>query len=114
LLNGTYENKKSALTILQYLGAHAVYAKVKDEMRHLGSKGIPRGVHESTKRNPAFLTKRELDVLQLLKKGIQNKEIADILYISAKTVDNHISSIFFKLNVNSRLKAVQEAAKLDI
>lgn len=114
LLNGNYENKKSALAILQYLGAHAPYEKVKSEMRAGGSKVIPRGVHESTRSNPAFLTKRELDVLQLLKKGIQNKEIADSLFISAKTVDNHISSIFFKLNVNSRLKAVQEAMRLEI
>jgi DNA-binding NarL/FixJ family response regulator len=64
--------------------------------------------------NSANLTERELDVLQLLKEGLQNKEIANKLFISAKTVDHHISSIFFKLEVNSRLKAVQEAIHLDI
>jgi DNA-binding NarL/FixJ family response regulator len=45
---------------------------------------------------------------------MQNKEIEATLFISPKTVDHHISSIFFKLNVNSRAKAVKEALHLDI
>jgi len=49
-----------------------------------------------------------------LKKGIQNKEIAEALFISPKTVDHHISSILFKLDVNSRSRAVSEAARLGI
>jgi DNA-binding NarL/FixJ family response regulator len=50
----------------------------------------------------------------LLKKGIQNKEIAATLFISPKTVDHHISSILFKLDVTSRSKAVTEAVRLGI
>jgi DNA-binding NarL/FixJ family response regulator len=61
-----------------------------------------------------MLTDRELDVLQLLTEGMQNKEIAARLFISAKTVDHHISSILFKLDVKSRTKAVQEAIRLEI
>jgi DNA-binding NarL/FixJ family response regulator len=49
-----------------------------------------------------------------MKEGMQNKEIAARLFISAKTVDHHISSILFKLNVNSRTKAVKEALSLQI
>ena len=85
----------------------AVYEKMKLEMRTSGIKSIPRGIRKTTQSNPAHLTGRELDVLQLLKEGLQNKEIAARLFISAKTVDHHISSIFFKLDVNSRAKAVQ-------
>jgi DNA-binding NarL/FixJ family response regulator len=55
-----------------------------------------------------------MDVLALLKDGLQNKEIAAKLFISAKTVDHHISSILFKLDVNSRVKAVHEAIKLEL
>ena len=83
-------------------------------MRADGIKKIPRGLRESTKANPAQLTNRELDVLQLLQKGVQSKEVAGSLFISPKTVDHHISSILFKLDVNSRSKAVTEAVRLGI
>jgi DNA-binding CsgD family transcriptional regulator len=114
LYEGDDDGKRNALTILQQLGATAVYEKMKMEMRAVGIKKIPRGIRESTRSNPAQLTNRELDVLQLLKEGVQNKEIADTLFISPKTVDHHISSILFKLDVNSRSKAVSEALRLSI
>ncbi len=114
LFEGNEDDKKNALMIFQQLGADAVYEKIKMEMRAHGIKKIPRGLRESTKTNPAHLTNRELDVLQLLQKGVQNKEIAGTLYISPKTTDHHISSIFFKLDVNSRSKAVTEAVRLGI
>jgi DNA-binding CsgD family transcriptional regulator len=114
LFEGTESDKRKALLIIQQLGADAIYEKLKMEMRSSGIKKIPRGLRESTKTNPAQLTNRELDVLQLLKKGIQNREIAEALFISPKTVDHHISSILFKLDVNSRSKAVTEAGRLGI
>ncbi len=83
-------------------------------MRSEGIKQIPRGKRVSTRSNAAHLTIRELDVLQLLKTGMQNKEIAEELFISTKTVDHHISALLVKLNVNSRAKAVNEAIKLAI
>ena len=114
LFEGNEEQKKEALFIFQQLDAHAVAEKIKMEMRADGIKKIPRGLRESTKTNPAQLTNRELDVLQLLQKGNQNKEIAGALFISPKTADHHISSILFKLDVNSRSKAVTEAIRLGI
>src|SRR4030095_16475414 len=114
LFDGTEENKRKALSIIQQLGADAIYEKLKMEMRSSGIKKIPRGLRGSTKANPAQLTNRELDVLQLLKKGIQNKEIAEAIFIYPTTVDHHISSILFKLDVKSRSKAVTEAARLGI
>jgi DNA-binding NarL/FixJ family response regulator len=87
---------------------------MKFEMRSAGIKSIPRGIRKSTQSNPANLTERELDVLQLLKDGLQNKEIGARLFISPKTVDHHISSILFKLDVDSRTKAVREAKVLGI
>jgi ATP/maltotriose-dependent transcriptional regulator MalT len=114
LYEGDEGNKREAIVIMQQLGAKAVYEKMKGEMKSLGIKNIPRGVQKSTSLNPAFLTKRELDVLQLLNDGMPNKEIADKLFISAKTVDHHISSILSKLEVKSRAKAVHEAIKIGI
>ena len=114
LSEGGEEDKKNALLIFQQLGASAVSEKIKMEMRAVGIKKIPRGIRESTRTNPAQLTNRELDVLQLLQKGNQNKEIAGALFISPKTADHHISSILFKLDVNSRSKAITEAIRLGI
>ena len=99
---------------MQDLGAIAVYKKMKQEMRNLGIKNIPRGIRKSTRSNAALLTYREMDVLRLLKEEMQNKEIAAQLYISVKTVDHHISNILFKLDASSRSKAVREAFRLGI
>lgn len=52
------------------------------------------------------LTEREKEVLQCLVEGLSNKEIADKLFISDKTVKIHVSKIFKKLNVKSRSQVV--------
>ena len=52
------------------------------------------------------LTERELEVLSLAAKGLSNKDIADQLYLSARTVQAHLSAIFSKLEVGSRTEAV--------
>ncbi len=60
------------------------------------------------------LTKREYEVLILIAEGLNNKDIADKLYISEKTVKNHVSSIFKKLDVNDRIQAAIFAFKNNI
>jgi DNA-binding NarL/FixJ family response regulator len=55
------------------------------------------------------LTEREAEVLRLMASGINNREIADALLLSEGTVKNHISSIFSKLGVSDRTKAVLQA-----
>ncbi len=114
LFEGSETDKRKAITIIHQLGANAVYEKMKQGMRSSGIKSIPRGVRKTTQSNPALLTDREIGVLKLLQAGLQNKEIGSQLFISAKTVDHHISAILFKLEVNSRAKAVQEALRLGI
>lgn len=49
------------------------------------------------------LTKRELEVIELISKGLNNREISEKLYISSNTVRTHIDNIFNKLNVSSRM-----------
>ncbi|MCK9216772.1 MAG: response regulator transcription factor [Firmicutes bacterium] len=60
------------------------------------------------------LTKREYEVLSLIGEGLNNKKIAENLFISEKTVKNHVSSIFKKINVNDRTKAAIYAFKNNI
>lgn len=54
------------------------------------------------------LTKREMEMLELLSKGYRYKEIADKLFISIDTVRTHIRNIYEKLHVNSKLEAVNK------
>lgn len=60
------------------------------------------------------LTNREYEVLSLIAEGLNNKDIAKKLYISEKTVKNHVSSIFKKLEVNDRIQAAIFAFKNNI
>lgn len=57
------------------------------------------------------LTKREMDVLRLLAHGKSNKEIASELYISERTVKNHISNVLSKLHLENRVQAATYAVK---
>jgi NarL family two-component system response regulator LiaR len=65
------------------------------------------------KQTPVFddLTPRELEVLTLIAEGLGNKEIAQELVISEKTVKNHINNIFSKLHVNDRSQAILYAIR---
>ena len=66
------------------------------------------------KEDEVKLTKREKDVLALLVKGSSNKDMADTLVHQRKTVKNHLTSIFRKLNVKDRTQAAVYALKNDI
>ena len=63
---------------------------------------------------PEPLTERELEVLRLLARGRQNKEIAGELVISERTVKFHVSAILAKLGVGNRTEAVSKAAQLGL
>ena len=63
---------------------------------------------------PEALTERELEVLRLLAQGRQNKEIADALTISERTVKFHVSGILGKLGAGNRTEAVARAAQLGL
>ncbi|WP_375323514.1 AAA family ATPase [Flagellimonas sp. GZD32] len=108
------EDSYEAVRIMDGLNLSEVCNFLKNDLRFKGIKSVPRGYRDSTKSNPAFLTKRQLDVLGFLKHGCTNQEIADKLFISPKTVDHHVSAILSKLEVNTRQKAVNEAEKMGI
>ncbi len=61
--------------------------------------------------NKNALTAREIEVLQLIGQGLGNKEMAQRLFLSEKTVKNHLISIFRKLDVSCRTQAVIYAIK---
>lgn len=60
----------------------------------------------------SLLTKREKEIFTLLIQSYTTKDIAEKLYISEKTVRNHISNVIQKLGVESRIQAVLELMKM--
>lgn len=69
---------------------------------------------DTDKEKINLLTKREMEVLIQVASGMFNKEIATNLKISERTVKNHISNIFKKIDVNDRTQAAVFAIKNDI
>lgn len=59
--------------------------------------------------NPAFLSARELEILELVVTGLSNHKIAQGLDISKRTVDNHISNILKKTHTDNRVELVRWA-----
>lgn len=62
-------------------------------------------INEKSENSSSNLSEREREVLELISKGYSNKDIAKELFLSEKTVKNHVSSIFKKINVTDRTKA---------
>lgn len=60
------------------------------------------------------LSKREMEVLQLMSEGLSNQEIADRLFVSLNTVKTHCSRLFEKMDVKRRTQAVELAKRLFI
>jgi two-component system, NarL family, response regulator DegU len=97
-----------------YLHPKVTHNLVKEFRRLSQQEGHAVGgavVQVDIRRPLHLLTRRECEVLQLLTDGKSNRGIGEALYISEKTVKNHVSNILQKMNVNDRTQAVVVAIK---
>ncbi len=79
------------------------------------SSSTPSSTPSSIVDEPlATLTKRELEVLELLSRGYSNKETAALLFLSSETVKSHVRQILAKLRARNRTHAVSIAHRLGL
>jgi two-component system, NarL family, response regulator LiaR len=64
--------------------------------------------------NRLGLSKRELEVLQLISEGMSNQEIGERLFVSVNTVKTHTSRLFEKLDVKRRIQAIEKAKRIGL
>lgn len=92
---------RAAHAELLALGATAAARRVGQAMRGLGAVA-PRGPRQTTRDHPAGLTIREAEIAALAADGLTNREIADRLVLTEKTVGHHVSAVLGKLGVRRR------------
>jgi DNA-binding NarL/FixJ family response regulator len=97
---------RRALATFESLGATVDADRVAAFLRSLGV--VPR----TGRKGVGALTDREREVLQLLRSGLSNPQIAERLHVSHKTASHHVSSILTKLNLRNRAEAAAHAVAL--
>lgn len=81
--------------------------------RKLVERFRKKSVNEESEKELEALTDREIEVLKMAATGMSNKEIASELFLSVHTIESHLTSIFNKLGVGSRIEAVMEGLRHD-
>ncbi|MEJ3652146.1 LuxR C-terminal-related transcriptional regulator [Actinomycetes bacterium KLBMP 9759] len=84
------------------LGAQRDLARVEATLRALGVRGGARGRQAGAARGWESLTRAELQVVRLATRGMTNREIAEQLYVSPRTVETHLTHVFAKLDLAGR------------
>jgi DNA-binding NarL/FixJ family response regulator len=105
----------SAYRTARGLGARPLASEVAREVSLLGeSVSLRLGVRAAADADGAGLSRRELEVVRLLSGGATNREIAEQLVLSRRTVDMHVRNILRKLDCRSRVEAAKKAGELGL
>jgi len=98
-----------------YAGEMVIHPKITSMLfRELEQTAGCQGDSHARGNEKVRLTPREVEILECIARGIHNKEIASRLFISEKTVKNHITNIFKKLQVEDRTQAALSAIKMKL
>ena len=104
-----------AATALDELGAVRYRDAAEQALRALGHTTYRRSARalRSADAVASELTGRELEIGQLVVNRKTNREIADELFLSPKTVEAHLRNIFFKLGINSRVELARMLERIN-
>jgi DNA-binding CsgD family transcriptional regulator len=108
LSHGEQSAQFEALEELDRLGADAVAAKLRQELRERGVS-VPRRKNRKATDDASDLTPRQAEILSLLSEHRSNVDIADQLFLSPRTVEHHVAAVMSKLDASSRDEAVEMA-----
>lgn len=119
LLTDDFINAKksffSAQSISKNLGTRPFSVWIDEQLIQAGISTVESRKGDSIARiHNASLTRRQLEILELIVHGLTNKEIADKLFLSTRTVDMHVSHILERLNCRTRIEAINKARELEI
>jgi DNA-binding NarL/FixJ family response regulator len=113
--DGAIERFKVAYATARDLGAVPLAARAAEQVAELGeSVEHALGRRAASERDHAGLSRRELEVMQLVASGRTNREIAEELILSTRTIDMHVRNILTKLACRSRTEAATRAGELGL
>ena len=108
-------NLKQARLMSKNLGIRSLASKIEKNLMQADEVYSDRRTADHPIRKAhAGLTSRQYEILQALRDGLSNKEIASKLFLSTRTVDMHVRNIFNALNCRNRTDAVKVALELGI
>ncbi len=114
LAGGDEAAQREAVSAFEAVGAYASADRVRARMRQRGIAHVAKGPRRTTRDNALGLTRREMEILQLVGKGFSSKRIAADLAIAPKTVDHHVASLLEKLGSHSRGEAIALAREVGV
>ncbi len=104
---------RESYRILKALGARPLLEKITVSLQQAGyTVGEERATGKSGRALEANLTRRQLEVAKLVAEGLTNKEVAQRLHLSPRTVDMHVASVLDRLDCHTRSEAVRKLVDL--
>lgn len=111
LLGGDAADLREALMLFESLGAQPAARVARQALGAQGVHDLPRGPYAAARSDPHGLTAREQLVLDLLGQHLSNRDIAERLHRSPRTIEHHVAALLAKLGAGSRADAVAMAAE---
>ena len=93
--------------MLDRCGSVRTRDEARRELRKLGARAEARGPSAGEESGVGSLSKRELEIAELITDRMTNNEIAEQLFLSKKTVESHIRNLFAKLGASSRVEVAR-------